>query len=135
MCFVTSGAGFKQYYQATGATEYAKLSLTYANEFTATYSTGGTITGPDTTFDAMYLTYTAATAPSPTGTVYFDGRAKLMNTLFSYETTPGDLNTLTQGQSPNIWTCLCFTKNDISLVLDGTYGKAYKAAAATGDTN
>jgi hypothetical protein len=66
MCFVTSGAGFKQYYQPTGSTEYAKGNLTYANEFTATYATGGTVTGPFSTFDAMYLTYTAAdtTAPS-----------------------------------------------------------------------
>src|SRR5262249_20278138 len=51
----------KQYYQATGSTEYSKSSLTYANEFTATYSAGGTITGPDTTFDAMYLTYAKIT--------------------------------------------------------------------------
>jgi len=79
---------------------------------------------------------TGSSQPPPTpGTVNFDGRAKNMSTLFSYETTPGDISTLQQGQSPNTWTCLCFLKNDLSLVPDGTFGQAYKTAVATGDTN
>ncbi len=66
--------------------------------------------------------------PPPTGTVSFDGRAKMMTQLYSTSAT-------NQGQSPNMWTCLCFTKNDLSLVPDSTNGQAYKAAVATGDTN
>jgi hypothetical protein len=78
---------------------------------------------------------TGSTPPPPSGTVSFDGSAKNMTTLYSYETTPGDINTLKQAQSPTTWTCLCFLKNDISLVSDGVFGQAYKAAVATGDTN
>ena len=66
--------------------------------------------------------------PPPSGTVNFDGRANQMTQLFSTSAS-------NQGQSPNVWTCLCFTKNDLSLVSDNTFGQAYKAAVATGDTN
>jgi Ig domain of plant-specific actin-binding protein len=83
------------------------------------------------------VTGSGSTPPPPpaSGSLAFDGRASNMTTLYSYETTPGDLSTLQHGQSPNIWSCLCFLKNDISLASDGTYGKAYKVAVDTGDTN
>src|SRR4029453_876641 len=48
-------------------------------------------------------TATVTTAPSTSGTLAFDGGAKSMTTLYSYETTPGDISTLHQGQSPNTW--------------------------------
>ena len=80
-------------------------------------------------------TVTNSTPPPPSGTVAFDGRAKLMNTLYSYETTYGDIGTLKQAQDPNIWACLCFMQNDISLVSDSRYGKAYKVEVPTGDAN
>jgi hypothetical protein len=73
--------------------------------------------------------------PPPTnpGSVAFDGRANNMTTLYSYETKPGDLSTLQQGQNANVWSCLCFNDNTISLVSDSTYGKAYKATEGYGD--
>jgi len=75
-------------------------------------------------------------APPPSdGTVLFDGRASNMTTLYSYETTPGNINTLQHGQSPNLWTCLCFEKNDLSLQSDSTYGQSYRATVAIGDSN
>ena len=65
---------------------------------------------------------------SANGSVTFDGRAKQMKRIYSTSAS-------SQGQSPNVWTCLCFTKNDFSLVPDSTYGQAYKVAVTTGDTN
>lgn len=79
------------------------------------------------------------TQPPPTnggtvsGTVLFDGRAKRMSSLYSYETTPGDLTTLHHGQDPVLWDGLLFLDNDISLVPDSHYGKAYKCAVKIGD--
>jgi hypothetical protein len=40
-----------------------------------------------------------------------------------------------QGQSPRLWTCLCFNNNSMSLVADSRYGKAYKVAVGPGDRN
>jgi hypothetical protein len=86
--------------------------------------------------DSKQTATVASSTPPPTsGTVYFDGRAKNMSELYSYETTYGDLSTLQQGQSPKVWDCLCFMQNDISLVSDSRYGKAYKVAVPTGDAN
>jgi hypothetical protein len=74
---------------------------------------------------------TAPTKPS-SGSVYFDGRASRMKVV----TESGSPPKVVQTQKPaNVWSCLCFLKNDISLASDGTYGKAYKVAVATGDTN
>jgi hypothetical protein len=78
---------------------------------------------------------TTAPTPAPSGTLAFDGGAKNMTTLYSYQTTAGDISTLKQGQSPNTWTCLCFNNNSMSLVADSTYGKAYKVAVGPGDRN
>jgi hypothetical protein len=78
---------------------------------------------------------TTAPAPPTSGTPAFDGGAKGMTTLYSYETTAGDISTLKQGQSPNTWTCLCFNNNSMSLVADSRYGKAYKVAIGPGDRN
>jgi Polysaccharide lyase len=80
-------------------------------------------------------TATVTTAPSTSGTLAFDGGAHSMTTLYSYETTAGDISTLKQGQSPNTWTCLCFNNNSMSLVADSRYGKAYKVAIGPGDRN
>lgn len=73
--------------------------------------------------------------PAPTGAVLFDGRASLMTTLYCYEKTPGDITTLTYSQVPHIWTATLFEKNDISLVADPRYGKAYQCAVKIGDKN
>jgi hypothetical protein len=78
---------------------------------------------------------TTTTTPAPGGTVYFDGRAKNMTTLYSYETTPGNINTLLQGQSPQIWDCLCFLNNDMSLAADSRYGKVDSIHAGPGSHN
>jgi hypothetical protein len=75
----------------------------------------------------------STTSPPPSGTVYFDGSAKNMNE--PSHTTPGEVSTLQQGQSPNTWTCLCFNNNSMSLVADSRYGKAYKNVVGPGDTN
>jgi hypothetical protein len=81
-------------------------------------------------------TDTVTNPPTPTsGSADFDGRAKLMTSLFSYEKTAGDVTTLQQSQSPSIWTCLCFENNDISLTSDSRYGQAYKATVPIGDSN
>ena len=80
-------------------------------------------------------TVTTAPAPPTGGTFTFDGGAKSMTTLYSYETTAGDISTLKQGQSPNMWTCLCFNNNSISLASDARFGKVYKVAEGPGDKN
>jgi hypothetical protein len=84
-----------------------------------------TATASTTTTTTSTTVPTTTTSSSPSGTVYFDGRAKNMTTLYSYETTPGDTNTLQQGQSPSLWSFLSFLNNDISLTSDGTYGKVF----------
>jgi hypothetical protein len=70
----------------------------------------------------------ASSTPATSGSVYFDGRANKMTQLYS-------VGIGNQGQSPSLWTCLCFTNNDISLASDSTYGQAYKATVPIGDTN
>jgi hypothetical protein len=89
----------------------------------------------DSTPTTAVTSPTPTPTPSPSGTVAFDGRAKLMNTLYSYEDTYGDVSTLHHGQDPAIWTALLFMQNDISLVSDSRYGKAYKVDVPTGDAN
>ena len=88
--------------------------------------------------------------PPPSGTVLFDGRAKLMTALKSYEVPKGGPPLPTNGpitwpdgsvhyfyleQEPVMWDCLCFIKNDMSLQADPRYGQVFKVAAETGDTN
>jgi hypothetical protein len=66
---------------------------------------------------------------SPTsGSMSFDGRAKQMTRLYS-------VGVGKQSQSPDVWTCLCFMNNDISLASDSTYGRVYKTSVTIGDHN
>lgn len=91
--------------------------------------------------------------PPPPGTVLFDGRAQLLTDLRSHEVPatqagqPGVIGPIKwpdgtthyfySVQSPKVWNngCLCFVKDDISLVADPRYGKQYRVAVTTGDTN
>jgi hypothetical protein len=70
-------------------------------------------------------TTTTTTAPAVSGTVYFNGRAKNMTTLYSTSST-------NYGQSPTVWDCLCFLNNDIALASDARYGKVYATRAGVG---
>ena len=70
----------------------------------------------------------SATGPSADGSVRFDGSARKMSKLYSVGVND-------QGQSPSLWTCLCFNNNSMSLVADSRYGKAYKVAVGPGDRN
>jgi hypothetical protein len=58
-----------------------------------------------------------------------------MTQLSSYETTPGNIGTLVQGQSPSLWDCLCFLNNDIQPASDSRYGKIYSLRAGVGSHN
>jgi hypothetical protein len=58
-----------------------------------------------------------------------------MTQLFSYESQPGNLSTLLQAQTPATWSCLCFLNNDMSVVSDGRYGKAYSTHVEPGSKN
>jgi hypothetical protein len=69
-----------------------------------------------------------STEPSEKGSVSFDGSARKMEKLYS-------VGAANQGQSPHLWTCLCFNNNSMSLVSDSRYGKAYKVAVGPGDRN
>jgi len=100
------------------------------------------INDPTLTTTTTVTTTTAATTTTPTttttsspGTVYFDGRAKNMTQLTSYETTPGNLSTLVQAQTPTTWSCLCFNNNDMQLSSDTRYGKVYATQAGPGSRN
>jgi hypothetical protein len=73
-------------------------------------------------------TVTSAAPPPPSGSVLFDGGADNMTQLYS-------VGVGNQGQSPGVWTCLCFENNDISLATDSRYGQAYKATVPIGDSN
>jgi Polysaccharide lyase len=77
-------------------------------------------TSPTTTTSAA-----TTTTPPPSGSVSFDGRAKVMSSLYSYETTAGDTSTLKQGQSPTLWDGLLFLNNDIALTADSNYGQIF----------
>jgi hypothetical protein len=55
--------------------------------------------------------------------------------LSSYETTPGNLSTLVQAQTPTTWSCLCFLNNDVSVTSDRRYGKAYSIHVEPGSKN
>ena len=72
------------------------------------------------------------TAPPPSkpssGSIHFDLSARKMSKLYSVGVND-------QGQSPSLWTCLCFNNNSMSLVADSRYGKAYKVAVGPGDRN
>jgi hypothetical protein len=80
-------------------------------------------------------TTTTTTTSSAGGTVMFDGRAKNMSTLYSYESTPGSLSTLQQAQVPALWDCLCYMDNSISLAADATFGKVFHTVVGPGDRN
>jgi hypothetical protein len=67
-------------------------------------------------------------AAAPEGTVYFDGRAKNMRTLYSTSTT-------NQSQVPRVWNCLCFMNNDIQLSPDSHFGQVYVTRAESGSHN
>lgn len=87
--------------------------------------------------------------PTGTGVVYFDGSATKLTTLVSHEVTPpatytvgpvkwpdGTTHYFYTVQEPKVWDgCACFIRDDISLVPDQRFGKAYKIAVRTGDTN
>lgn len=107
-------------------------SHTYAGAGSYTVSLTVTGTSPDGT---STTTQTVTTTSPPSGTVEFDGSADLMTALFSYESTPGDLTTLHQGQTPKIWTALDFENNDIQLAADAHYGQVYKVTVPIGDSN
>jgi hypothetical protein len=62
------------------------------------------------------------------GSVAFNGSARKMTKLYSVGVDD-------QGQSPSLWTCLCFEKNDLSLQPDASYGQVFKATVAVGDSN
>ena len=67
--------------------------------------------------------------------MYFDGRAKNMTSLSSYESTPGTLSTLKQAQSPQMWDGLLFLNNDIQLASDSRYGQVYSIRTGSNSHN
>jgi hypothetical protein len=89
----------------------------------------GSATATSAPTDVVALSHSR---PRAKGAVSFDGRAANMTDLYSYETTPGDKSTRKQGQSPALWTCLCFLSNDIALAPDSRYGQMYKSTVQTG---
>jgi hypothetical protein len=95
----------------------------------------------DVPFDAAAsggTTTTTTTTPTTTttatsGSVLFDGSASRMNVLT--ESGSAANPPVVQTQDPDVWTCLCFINNDITLAADSLFGKAYDVDVATGDTN
>lgn len=81
------------------------------------------------------VTTTSTGTTTASGSVMFDGRAKQMTVLYSHETTPGDLSTLQQGQSPNVWTGLAFLNDDIQLASDSRYGQVYAITTGINSSN
>jgi hypothetical protein len=127
----SSGAGCAAISGATGSfylVANADLGDTLRLTVTAR-NKKGTDTAPSAPTGVVVLSHAR---PPATGAVSFDGRATHMTRLYSYETTPGDKSTRKQGQSPALWTCLCFLSNDISLVSDRRYGQMYKNTVQTG---
>jgi len=71
--------------------------------------------------------------PPPTGTIYFDGRAKNMISLSSTGWYPTNL---VQSQDPaGFWDGLTFDNNSITLQPDSTFGKIYKYVIGPGNRN
>lgn len=93
-----------------------------------TCPTTTTTTATTTTVQTTTTEPTTTTVSVPSGSVVFDGRAKLMSQLSRTDKTD-------PVQVPVIWSCLCFTNNDLSLASDDAFGQAYKAAVPIGDTN
>jgi hypothetical protein len=67
----------------------------------------------------------AAASASPPGTVYFDGRARRLRTLYSTSTT-------NQGQLPHVWDGLLFMNNDVQIARDDRFGQVYVIHAEPG---
>jgi len=88
-------------------------------------TTTSTTTTPTTT---PSQTTTTTTSAASDGTIYFDGRATGMTSLFSTSES-------NQGQSPSVWACLCFLNNDIKLVSDSRFGQVYSTTAGPGSQN
>jgi hypothetical protein len=74
---------------------------------------------------AGHALVTASSATAPAGTVYFDGRALRLRTLYSTSTT-------NQGQLPHVWDGLLFMNNDIQIGTDGRFGRVYVIHAGPG---
>jgi hypothetical protein len=110
---------------SSAATAVAAPPPAPAPSTTTTTTTTATTTPPTTTTTKTTTTTTTTTTTPSSGTVYFDGRAKNMTSLYSYESTAGDLSTLKQGQSPQLWSGLNFLNNDIQLASDSRYGQVY----------
>lgn len=83
--------------------------------------------GITTHYSPWSPTVEPAGTPPPAGTIYFDGRATRMTALSSHETTPGDLSTLVEVDTPKeVWQGhLAFLNDDIKLVADTRYGQIY----------
>ena len=58
-----------------------------------------------------------------------------MTSLYSYESTPGDLSTLKQAQSQQLWSGLAFLNNDIQLAADSRYGQVYSIRTGSNSHN
>jgi len=71
---------------------------------------------------------TTASAGSPAGVVYFDGRARRLRTLYSTSTTD-------QAQFPEVWTGLAFNNNDIQVAAAPHFGRVYVIHAGPGSRN
>jgi hypothetical protein len=118
-CDAISGATGSSYLVGDGDVGHTlRVSVTARNPYGSTTATS----------QPRRVGRQSTTSPPARGSVSFDGRAKQMKQLYS-------LAAGNQGQSPNLWTCLCFTHNDISLTSDSTFGQVYRARVSIGDTN
>lgn len=127
-------------------TSTASLQL-FVSAMDSNASGSGTVswqTGGVSTLDVPF----SASQQAPSGSVLFDGRASGMTDLQSHEvcqtcgyntgpiTWPdGSVHYFYRNQTPSIWSCVCFIKDDLSLVSDPVFGKALDVNVATGDTN
>jgi hypothetical protein len=68
---------------------------------------------------------TASSGSPRAGTVYFDGRARRLKTLYSTSTT-------NQAQLPHVWDGLLFMNNDIQIASDDRFGQVYVIHAEPG---
>lgn len=77
--------------------------------------------------------------PAPSGTIYFDGRARRMESLYSYEDVYGDRNTWHREQKPVLWDGLNFLFSNvgrgIALAPDARYGQVFKVTTKIGDSD
>jgi hypothetical protein len=58
-----------------------------------------------------------------------------MTSISSYESTAGDLSTLHQAQSPQLWDGLLFLNNDIQLASDSRYGQVFSIRTGSNSHN